>query len=45
VRFRVCMVLGKRGDQRALKVLAERRAVEQDKQVLEYLAKALEKLQ
>ena len=45
VRFRVCMVLGKRGDRRALKVLTERRAVEQDKQVLEYLAKALEKLQ
>ncbi|HCN08756.1 MAG TPA: hypothetical protein DIT01_12545, partial [Lentisphaeria bacterium] len=35
VRFRVCMALGKRGDRRALKVLTERRAVEQDKQVLE----------
>ena len=45
VRFRVCMVLGKRGDRRALKVLTERRAVEQDKQVLEHLEKALEKLQ
>ena len=45
VRFRVCMALGKRGDRRALKVLTERRAVEQDKQVLEHLAKALEKLQ
>jgi hypothetical protein len=39
------MVLGKRGDRRALKVLTERRAVEQDKQVLEHLEKALEKLQ
>jgi|GEM_PF-851491 len=45
VRFRACMALGKRGDRRALKVLTERRAVEQDKQVLEYLATALEKLQ
>jgi len=45
VRFRVCMALGKRGDRRAVKVLTERRAVEQDKQVLEHLAKALEKLE
>ena len=45
VRFRACMALGKRGDRRAVKVLTERQAVEQDKQVLEYLAKALEQLE
>ncbi|MDP7741055.1 MAG: HEAT repeat domain-containing protein [Lentisphaeria bacterium] len=45
VRFRACMALGKRGDRRAVKVLTERRAVERDKQVLEYLTKALEQLE